>query len=328
MNWPPQQPPFPQQPQQPQQPYPGQPNAMGPTHGVPPMMGPPPQQNVAMAASQNTFAQMLAAPARVRVNREKPGNGTHIVQFTRECKMDTSQKDMQPYMLLVYQVIQSTVPQMVNKTYSMPLTFAHRGSIQALAELAKVVFGAEGAMRLSQANPMPFQIAQHVLAHVFNQQTGQGLFALLNTWRNTKGQPGKPAPTYEEAFVNHDWKMMHQHPFTFDQAAAAGHQISVGAPPPPVVQPGAPTPGWGAPPPAPAQQQAWQPQVPIAAPAPMPQPFPQPGMPYAPPANVVPQQQPQQQPQQAPPAVHFPQAAPGAPAQSFPPPPPGFPPRQ
>jgi hypothetical protein len=326
MNWPPQQPPFPQQPQ-PQQPYPGQPNAMGPTHGVPPLMVPQ-QPNIAVAAAQNTFAAMLAAPARQRVNREKPGNGTHIVQFTRESKMDTSQKDMQPYLLLVYQVIQSTAPQMVNKTYSMPLTFAHRGSIQALAELAKVVFGADGAMRLSAANPMPFQIAQHILAHVVNAQTGQGLFALLNTWRNTRAQPGKPIPTYEEAFVNHDWKLMSQTVFTFDQAAAAGHQISVGAPPPPLVMPGAqPGPQWGAPAPVPAQQ--WQPQ-PQAQPMPQAQPqqFPQqqfappqqqpPQQQFAPPANVVPQQAP-------PPQVHFPSAQPG-PA-SFPPPP-GFPPRQ
>lgn len=314
MNWPQQQPP--------QQPPAGFPPV---NYGMPQALPPAAPQNVAVAAAGNVFAQMLSAPPRQRVNREKPANGTHVVQFSRESKMDHSQQDMQPYLLVAYTVIQSTVPQMVNKTYSIPLKLNTRGSISSLADLAKAVFGLAAMQQIAAQNPTPHQIAQYVLQQMVNPQTGQGMFALLNTWRSNRPPQGKPMPSYEEAFVNHTWLMCNPQIFTLEQAAAAGHQISQGTPPPPPIT-SAPTVGWGAPPPAPAQQQAFTaPAGFVTAPQPFQaqqQPFPaaQPApTPFAPPANVTPQAPP-------PPAVHFPQPQQPQPPQAFPTPP-GFPPR-
>ncbi len=325
MNWPP------QQPQQVQQPFPGAQQPYAPNPGMAGPASMPPGQ-VAAAAQHNTFAQMLSAPPRERRNREKPSNGTHVVQFTRESKMDSSQGTMQPYLLVSYVVIQSTVPQMVNKTFAIPMMLNNRGSIQALAEMTKAILGMNVAQQMAAQNVTPYQMAQYILQSLINPQSGQGLFALLNTWRSNKGKNGGPPPSYEEAFVNHDWLMAHQQPFTLDQAAAAGHKITAGSPPPPVMPAGMQG-GWGAPPAAPAQQ-AWQPQPQAPAPQAQPQtwqPQPAPQQPwqpqqqapqaFPPPANVVPQQQ---QPP-APPAVHFPQPTQQPQQAAFPSAPPGFP---
>lgn len=318
MNWPqqPQMQPFPGQPApQPQQPFPGQ------------QM---PVANVAAAAQQNTFAQMLTAPARKRMNREKPADGTHVVQFTLETKMDNSQQTMQPYLLVSYVVIESTVPQMVNKTYAVPMMMASRGAVQALAEMAKVVFGPQYVAQLAAQNVAPYQIAQILSQYLVNPQTKVGLFALLNTWRSKKGQNGGPPPSYDEAFVNHDWMMAAPSAFTLAQAQAAGHRITSSAPPAPMVT--GPVQGWAGVPTAPAQQQQFQPapqapvpqqqfhqqQVPQPLPAPQAQPFPAFNVPPAPqpaPAPMAPPGFPQQ-PTFPPPANVQPQ--PGAPAAFIP----------
>lgn len=310
MNWPQQQPPmqpFPGQPAPQQQAFPQQQITYQPGqaggHGVlpAPMPGAPAPVNpaaVAAGAQANSFAQMLMAPARQRRNREKPADGTHVVQFTLETKMDTSQQNMQPYLLVSYMVIESTVPQMVNKSYACPMTLNSRGAVQSLAEMAKTIFGQQYVGQLAAQNVAPYQIAQLLSQYLVNPQTKQGLFCLLNTWRGRPkpAAPGQPPPSYDEAFVNHDWLMAQQAVFTLEQARAAGHRIN--APMPPVVQGGA---SWAPVPTVPAQM------VPQAQPM---TPFQQPGAPFAP--------QPQAQPMMAPPQAPAP-FAPPAPA-GFPPP--------
>jgi len=298
-----------QPPQQPQgfpAPNPGQPpqqgfpqaGPMGPATGSfqPPFQTPAQQppfnpNAVAGAARANTFAQMLNEPPRQRLNREKPADGTHVVQFTNETKMNLSQATSQPYLLVSYNVVESSVPQMVHKSYSVPMMLNNRASVQALAEMAKVIFGMEFAHQLASQNASPHQIAELLAQHLCNHQTGQGLFALLNTWRSKKGKNGGPPPSYDEAFVNHDWMMSHQQQFTLAQAQAAGHRVSLPS--------AAPTTQWSPVPPAPAQQQAFaQPQPAQGFPAPQqpqglpaPQGFPapqQPQQPQQPPHSFIP----------------------------------------
>lgn len=319
MNWPQQQPPmqpFPGQPAPQQQTFPQQPmqqpfQPAAPMPGAPAPMTP---ATVAAGAQANSFAQMLMAPARQRRNREKPADGTHVVQFTLETKMDTSQQNMQPYLLVSYMVIESTVPQMVNKSYACPMTLNSRGAVQSLAEMAKTIFGQQYVAQLAAQNVAPYQIAQLLSQYLVNPQTKQGLFCLLNTWRGRPkpAAPGQPPPSYDEAFVNHDWLMAQQAVFTLEQARAAGHRIN--APMPPVVQ-GTP---WSSVPAAPAQmapQPQPQPMTPFA-PQQQPQPMMAPPAPagFPPPANVVPAA-PQQTQMAPPPAAFIPGGMPPFPGQ-------------
>ena len=303
----------------PQQPFPGQapqgfpqPQPQKGFHPQQPTQGfPQPQPqgfpNVAGAAQQNTFAQMLNEPPRQRRNREKIADGTHVVQFNIETKMDTSQTTMQQYLLVSYVVMESSVPQMVHKQFSTPMMLNNRGSVQALAEMTKVIFGTAYAQQLAAQNAAPFQIAQLLEQHLVNKQTGQGLFALLNTWRGRKGKNGGPPPSYDEAFVNHDWMLSAPQQFSLAQAQAAGLRVNAPAP-------AAPTQQWAAVPTAPAQQGFVPPQAPQGFPAPQaPQGFPAPQAPqgFAPPqANpgFPPPQTPGGFPsQQAPPQSFIPQ---------------------
>lgn len=291
----------------PQQPFPGQspqPNGpMGPATGTfqPPFQTTQPGfPNVAGAAQANTFAQMLNEPPRQRRNREKIADGTHVVQFTLETQMNTSQTTLQPYLLVSYNVIESSVPQMVHKTFNTPMMLNNRGSVQALAEMTKVIFGMDYATQLANSNPAPLQIAQLLAQHLVNRQTGQGLFALLTTWRSRKGKNGAPPPSYDEAFVNHDWLLASQQQFTLAQASQAGHRVPTGAPPAQQQ--------WGTVPPAPAQQNAF-PAPSQAAPQQQPQ---QNAFP-APPQSFVPAQQPQQNAFPAPPQQNAFPAPPGLP---------------
>lgn len=287
----------------PQQPFPGQApqgfpqpqpqGPMGPTTGTfqPPFQIQPQQQQVfpntagvAGAAQANTFAQMLNEPPRQRRNREKIADGTHVVQFNIETKMDTSQTTMQPYLLVSYMVIESSVPQMVHKQFSTPMMLNNRGSVQALAEMTKIIFGTAYAQQLASQNAAPIQIAQLLEQHLVNKQTGQGLFALLNTWRSRKGKNGGPPPSYDEAFVNHDWLLSAPQQFSLAQAQAAGHRVNAPAPAAPMQQ-------WAAVPTAPAQQGFVPPQAPQGFPAPQANPgFPPPQTPGGFPSQQVPPQ--------------------------------------
>jgi hypothetical protein len=177
----------------------------------------PPQQfaqpNLGAAAGANLFNQFLAEPVRQRANRAKPADGTYVVRFTPGCKMDFSQKNANPYLLLEYQVIESSVPQMNGQVFSIPVFWANRFQMQDLADLAKYVFGANLQQVAAQTNGNPQMMAQFICQTVM-----QGLFAGLRVHRTQKQVQ---SVGYEQAFANHNWVAVAQQPMTLAQLGAS-----------------------------------------------------------------------------------------------------------
>jgi hypothetical protein len=247
-----------QQPMQPQQQW-GQPPAQ-------PMN--PSQQPIAGAAANNLFNQFLQQPVRQRADRAKPPDGTFVVRFTQGTKVDFSQKDGRPFLLLEYQVIEGSVPQVNGQTFGTPIFSANRMQLEDLANLAKMVFGNDLPQVAAQAQGDPSNMGRFIA-----QQLSRGYFAALRISRNPKQVAQKG---YEEAFANHRWMGFSPQPINMAQVQAMSPQ------PQPQMQ--MPQPGM-APPPM-LQPQGMPPQQQTFQQAPLPQ--------------AAPQQPVWQQPQQAP----------------------------
>jgi len=292
MNQPNFQQPWGQQPQAPQQPQ-GQGFAPAPGQqwGAPQQAAPQQQQqfgpppNLGAAAAGNLFNQFLTEPPRQRANRAKPADGTYVVRFTPGCKLNYSQKDGKPYLLLEYQVIEGSVPQMQGQVFSIPIFWSNRIQLQDLADLAKFTFGANLGQVAQRTGGDPAQMAGFI-----GQTVVQGLFAGV---RVNRSQKQIQSVGYENAFANHQWIAITNQPMTLAQLGPA------------LGPPSAPTqPAW--------QQPQAQPQQ---------QAFPQPPQSFLPQQPQQPAFQPQQpafQPQQ-PQAGNLPQAPlPQAPQQPLP----------
>ena len=259
-----------------------------------------PAPNLGQAAAGNLFNQFLTEPPRQRANRAKPADGTYVVRFTPGCKMNFSQKDGKPYLLLEYQVIEGSVPQMQGQVFSLPIFWSNRMQLQDLADLAKYTFGANlpQVAQQSQGNPQ-------LMAEAIGRTLVAGWFGGVRVQR---GQKQIQTVGYENAFANHQWIAITQQPISLAQLG-------------PATQPA-------------TQQPAWQPQQPAFPQPPgqtmMPQQAQQPafqpqGQPFMvpqgqPPQAALPQwQQPQAQapalpqaplPQQPTPAFYVPGAQP------------------
>ena len=310
----PQQQPYPAQPQQ--QPYPAQPGQQQP-YPQQPQQPFQPAPNLGQAAAGNLFNQFLGEPPRKRANRAKPADGTYVIQFTPNCKLDFSQKDGRPYALMEYRVLEGTVPQMQGQLFVLPVFWSSRLQLQDLADLAKYTFGQQLPAVAQQAAGNPQSMAQFVA-----QTLLQGYFAGVKVQRSAKQvqQVG-----YEEAFANHNFIVI-----TPPNQPITLAQLNVQAPPPSMPPMQAP----------PMMQQPQQPQQfqqpPGQSLMPQPpqhqgfQPPPAPGMfqppPQAPQQPGFPQSPPVPYPQAAP-APALPQAPPQQPMPAFYVPPGGQPPR-
>lgn len=287
------QPAWPQQPQQWQQPpqQPQQQPQFQPPVGPPQQQQPwqpQQQQNLGAAAAGNLFNQFLTEPPRQRANRAKPADGTYVVRFTPGCKMNYSQKDGKPYLLLEYQVIEGTVPQMGGQVFSLPVFWANRIQLQDLADLAKYTFGANLGQVAQSTGGDPARMAGFI-----GQALVAGLFAGV---RVARSQKQIQTVGYEQAFANHQWIAISQAPMTLAQLGPALGPPQ--APSQPAWQPAQPQPQQFQPiqqQPAPQtmmpqpQQPAWQPPQQQAFSLPQGQP-PQGGFPQAPMASPPPQQ--------------------------------------
>jgi hypothetical protein len=300
------QPVYPQQPQQPQQPY-QQPQQgyQQPQQGYPQQQAFQPAPNLGQAAAGNLFNQFLTEPPRKRANRAKPADGTYVMQFTPNCKMDFSQKDGRPFVLLEYRVVEGTVPQMQGQIFTVPVFWSNRLQLQDLADLAKYTFGQNLPQVAQQAAGNPQSMAAFVA-----QTLLQGYFAGVKIQRSQKQVQ---LVGYEQAFANHNWIVI-----TPPNQPITLAQLNVQATPsmPPMQAPGMFQP----PPQQPQQPQTFQQAAPQQFPQPpgqtmMPQPPPQQGFqpPPAPGMFQPPPMAPQQNFPQSPP-VQYPQAAPQAPA--------------
>jgi hypothetical protein len=301
------QPVYPQQPQQPwQQPQQGYPQ---PQQGYQPQQTayPPQQQqqpfqpapNLGQAAAGNLFNQFLTEPPRKRANRAKPADGTYVIQFTPNCKMDFSQKDGRPFVLLEYRVVEGTVPQMQGQIFTVPIFWSNRLQLQDLADLAKYTFGQGLPNVAQQAAGNPQSMAGFVA-----QTLLQGYFAGVRIQRSQKAvqQVG-----YEQAFANHNWIVI-----TPPNQPITLAQLNVQATP---SMPPMQAPGMMQQPPQQFQQPPGQTMMPQPSQPAGFQPPPAPGM-FQPPPQAPQQsfpQAPQQSFPQSPP-VQYPQAAPQAPA--------------
>lgn len=179
----------------PGQPYPQQPQPQQPQFQ--PQQQFAPQQNLGQAAAGNLFNQFLAAPPRKRADRAKPADGTYVVRFTPNCKIDYSQKDGRPYAILEYQVIEGTVPQMQGQVFSLPLFWSSRMQLEDLADLAKYTFGQNLGTVSQQVAGDPQRMAQAIA-----QTLAQGYFAGVRVARSKKQVA---TVGYEAAFANHNW---------------------------------------------------------------------------------------------------------------------------
>jgi hypothetical protein len=235
-----------------------------------------PAPPLGQAAAGNLFNQFLSEPPRKRANRAKPADGTYIVKFTANCKLDFSQKDGRPYAILEYSVVEGTVPQMQGQVFTLPMFWSNRMQLQDLADIAKYTFGQQLPAAQQQANGDPARMAQFIA-----QTLAQGYYAGIKMVRSAKQVQ---SVGYENAFVNHNFIVITspQQPITLAQLN---------------VQPQAP------------QQPAFTPQA-LPGQATMPQPQQQQGFLPAPaPAMYQPQPMAPQQPQQfAPQQPAFPQA--------------------
>ncbi len=218
-------------------------------------------QPVAQGAQANLFNQFLSEPPRARVDRSKPADGTYVVRFTPECKVDFSQKDGRPMLVVRYTVLESTVPQMNGHGFGIPYFWTTRNQLQDLAELAKQIFGAHlpQVAQQTQGQPQP-------LAQMMAQVLAQGLHAKLVVRRSPKqiAQQG-----YDNAYANHDFSNFSQQPFPLASVVAVASQT------PPMAS------GFAAPQPTQAAPMG-MPQAPISAPPAPAQPVPWAGAPQAP----------------------------------------------
>lgn len=280
----------------PQQGFPPQQQQFAPPQGqqqfAPPGQFAPPQ-NLGQAAAGNLFNQFLSEPPRKRASRAKPADGNYVVRFTPGCKLDFSQKDARPYLLLEYQVIEASVQQMGGQVFSIPVFWSNRIQLQDLADLAKYTFGANLQHVAAQTQGNPQMMAQFIC-----QTLAQGMFAGV---RVSRSQKSVQTVGYEQAFANHNWIAISQQPMTLAQLGPAlGPPQAPSMPQQQAFQPQQP------------QQPTWTPpQQPQQAFQPLPQ---QPQQAFQPlPQQPLPQQQFQQafQPQQP----QFPQAAPALPQQ-------------
>ncbi len=258
--------PYQQPPQQwgaPQQPQPQQPVGFYTPPQQPasaPGMFQPPTQ-IAAAAGQNLFNTMLQQPIRNRANRAKPADGSYVIRMTPGCKLDFSQKDGRPFLLLEYQVVEGSVPAMQGQVFSTVQFWTNRPQIEDLADLAKHVFGQNLPAVAQQVNGNPQAMAQAIC-----QTVSTGLYAGVKVQRSPKSvqQNG-----YENAFANHNWIMFSQAPVTLAQLGpmAGPPAAPTYAPQPQQAWPApaapvAPQQAWTAPAPAaPAPQQHWNPAV-------------------------------------------------------------------
>lgn len=254
---------------------------------------------IAGAAANNLFNQFLQQPVRQRADRAKPPDGTFVVRFTAGTKVDFSQRDGRPFLLLEYQVIEGTVPQVNGQTFGTPIFSSNRMQLEDLANIAKMVFGNDLPQVAAQAQGDPANMARFVA-----QRLAQGNFAAVKVSRNPKqvAQVG-----YEQAFANHRWTLFSPQPFTLAQVQAQAPQPQMQQPMPGMAQPQMLQPQG-----MPVQQQTYQP-------APLPQAAPQQPV-WQQPQQQAPQWQQPQQPQWQQPPQQFqqlPQAQPpqGAPMQ-------------
>jgi hypothetical protein len=254
---------------------------------APPNMGMP-SQAVAAAAAGGLFNQFLSEPPRKRANRAKPADGTYVVQFNANCKVDYSQKDARPYLILEYRVVEGTVPQMQGQTFSVPLFWSNRMQLQDLADMAKYVFGMQlpNVAAQTQGNPQ-------IMAQFIGQTVAQGCYAGVRIQRSQKQvqQVG-----YEQAFANHNWICV-----TGPQQPLSLAALNVQAAPQPPSMPPMQAPQMMQPQQPPGQTMMPQPQQPQQFQAP------QPGM-------YQPQPQAPQQPFPSPPVAATPSSLPQAPA--------------
>ncbi len=198
----------------PQQQQPGQQFAPPGQQFAPPgQFSPQGAPNLGQAAAGNLFNQFLAEPPRKRANRAKPSDGNYVVRFTPGCKMDFSQKDARPYLLLEYQVIESSAPQMGGQVFSIPIFWANRIQLQDLADLAKYTFGQNLPQVAGQTGGNPQMMAQFIC-----QTLAQGLFAGV---RVSRSQKQIQSVGYEQAFANHGWIAISQQPMTLAQLGPA-----------------------------------------------------------------------------------------------------------
>ena len=306
---------FPQQPWQPAPAAPQQPQqAWQPPAGAP----------IHAAAASNLFTSYLQQPAKQVIVREKPEDGTHVVVLLNTTVVKQSQQDGGYFLLVQYEVLESNVAKMVGRQFATPMGWKLKFQQEAVADLAKALFGAAGIQQMIQRGiTSPESVANTVAAAV----QAQPYYVLLHLKRNTK-QMNDGVP-YDECFVNHTFIMAHTQRGSLQQfvqaAQAQGIPVPMSAPAPHV-------------PHAPAQ---------AAPPAFVPPSNPNaqavfvPANPQPPQAVFIPSAQPQAQPQQ-PPQQAWPQAQPQQPAQAWPQaqpqaqpqqpgvpafPPPAFPPR-
>ncbi|NJL70731.1 MAG: hypothetical protein HC888_03525 [Candidatus Competibacteraceae bacterium] len=239
-----------------------------------------------------------------------------MVRFTPNCKMDFSQKDGRPFVLLEYQVVEGTVPQMQGQIFTVPVFWSNRLQLQDLADIAKYTFGQQLPAVAQQAAGNPQSMAAFVA-----QTLLQGYFAGVRIQRSQKQvqQVG-----YEQAFANHNYIVI-----TPPNQPITLAQLNVQAAPsmPPMQAPAMMQ--------QPPSQQGF-PQPPGQTMMPQPpqqgfQPPPAPGMfqppPQAPQQPSFPQSPPVQYPQAAPQAPALPQVPPQQPMPAFYVPPGGQPPR-
>jgi hypothetical protein len=288
--------------------------------GLPPVQPQNPgQAAVGGQAAANLFVSFLQAPPKPRFNREKPDDGVHVVRFTAESKVDFSQKSGQQYLLVSYQVVESTVSTMVQKSFGYPMYFTTRNQLEDLAEFCKVLYGAQGLQNLiNSGRGAPALMADAIVATL-----RAGIYCGLET-KHSQSQMKKGIP-YAECFVNHYWSNASAQPFPLStlRVAQQPQQQQQYAPPgtppqlPPGYQQGMPQQAPMMPQQAPMMPQ--QPQQPYQQPQQAPMMPQQPMMPQMPgqpmqPQSPLPPQPMAQAPQQMPPppAVFVPPPQPGA----------------
>lgn len=288
--------PYPQQPQYPQQQqYPQQP-------------GQQPAGPISTFAQANLMTQFLNEPPRQVVSRARIADGTFVVQLQADTEHKLSQKDGTEFLLMNYQVLDGSIPQMVGQKFGWPIFWNSRGGLQDLAEIVKALWGPTGAQQLAAQGRGPSQIADAIV------QTVRGQYCKLVVIRNQKKlAQGVP---YDQVFPSHYWSEFSATPF----------RLQMQATPPTAPQQQFP-PQQFAPQQPPQQQAPFPPQQPQQQFAPPMQQAPNQG--GLPPIQYPPQpaqQQQPQQPQQAPPPA-FPPPAPQVQQQQGSPFPPPFPPQ-
>lgn len=223
------------------------------------------QMPVVGAAQANLFSQFIKEPQQGPINRARPPDGVHVVQFTQGSKFEMSRKDGTPFLLAEYRVFDSTVPQAVGNIYGFPMKLVTANNLKTLAGFVQAMLGAQGAIQLQQQYPQPAQIAEYV-AHLVKGTGGNGAWCVLHTQRNTQSKQAREGTPYDELFVNHYWSFFSGAQFNIAQAKQLFQQNNIPWPGRDAAPPGTtfPPASFQASPPAPvyppAPQQPQQPQ--------------------------------------------------------------------